>query len=75
MLFIGSPTYRLANMISKILKENYEFKKVFSIKNSNELVQKLKTMEINNNMVLATMDIKDMFMNIPIKNFIINKNK
>lgn len=63
--FIGAPGYKLTKLTSKIVKQNYEFKKIFSIKNSIELIEELKDVEINRNTILITIDVKDMFTNIP----------
>lgn len=51
-------------MNSRILKENCELKGIFIIKNSIRLIQKLENIEVNTNMNLTTVDVKDMFTNI-----------
>jgi hypothetical protein len=64
--FIGAPSYKLARTLSRILREKFEFKKVYSIKKSRELIQELDNVEIGNNTKLISIDVKDMFTNIPI---------
>lgn len=68
--FIGAPSYKLSKMMSKTLKEKYEFKEIHSIKNSKELIEKLKNVDINKNTILVTIDVKDMYTNISIRRVI-----
>lgn len=68
--FIGAPCYKISKAISKILKEKYEFKKIYSMKNSTEVIQEIENTKVCNNTRLMSLDVKDMFTNIPIEKVI-----
>ena len=75
--FIGAPCYKLSKITSRILKEKYEFKKLYNRKNSIEVIQEIEEVKVNNNITLMSIDVKDMFTNIPSEKVIeiIKKNK
>ena len=64
--FINSPSYGIAKEISKQLRKLYEMEISHSIKNAKCVIEKLKGIDINNNTKLMSLDVKDMFTNIPI---------
>lgn len=68
--FIGAQCYKISKAISKILKEKYEFKKIYSMKNSTEVIQEIENTKVCNNTRLMSLDVKDMFTNIPIEKVI-----
>lgn len=63
--FINSPSYRTAKEVSKLLKKLYEIDIAYNIENSKEVIEKLKTVEIKDETKLISLDVKDMFTNIP----------
>ena len=58
--FINAPTYKISKEVSRILKEVYNFEVKYSILNNIELINELRNIEINGNMMLWSLDIKDM---------------
>lgn len=63
---IGTPTYKLAKYISNVLKPLVE-KSSYIIKNSFELVDRLKHFKSDNNdFCLFSLDVESLFTNVPI---------
>ena len=62
--FIGTPTYQIAKMLSKILTPftNLSDEK---IKNSKTAKDKLQDIEIEDNEVLVSYDVKSLFTSVP----------
>jgi Reverse transcriptase (RNA-dependent DNA polymerase) len=75
--FINSPTYKISKEISKRIKMAYEKEEIHSIENSKKVIERLKEITITNKTKLMSLDIKDMYTNIPIAKTveIIKKNK
>jgi hypothetical protein len=46
---IQSPSYRIAKIAAKFLKENCQFEPVYSIRNNLKLIEKLDKLEVKNN--------------------------
>jgi len=63
--FIGAPTYKISKLLTKYLNENYNFEQKYNIKNSKELTSKLGNIKINSNDKLISLDVTNMFGNIP----------
>lgn len=63
---ISCPSYYLNKKLNKILKEFYIFEKNFSIKNSYELVASIYDVQIPIGARFASLDIKNLYTNIPI---------
>ena len=64
--FINSPTYKISKEISKRIKMAYEKEELHSIENSKKVIENLKEITITNKTKLMSLDIKDMYTNIPI---------
>ena len=64
--FISSPMYRMSQEISKIIKTSYEKKQTYNVENSREVIEKLRKIKITENTKLMSLDVKDMYTNIPI---------
>ena len=62
--YVGSPTYNLASFFSNVISKNTTPPKS-KIINSFELIQKLRTVSIPNNFVLASLDVVSLFTNVP----------
>ncbi|MGH9701260.1 MAG: reverse transcriptase domain-containing protein, partial [Candidatus Acidiferrales bacterium] len=63
--YTNTPLRNVAVKLNKIFKDTTQFKPKFSVKNSIELTQKLKSKTIPNNSILASFDVTNMFSNIP----------
>ena len=69
----NAPCYKIAKKLNKILNHNLHLDNQYTATNSNSAVTKLK---ISPNHRLLTLDIKDLYVNIPIReNIKITKNK
>jgi hypothetical protein len=74
--FTTAPTYKIAKKLDRLLRLYFEFNSNHSLKNSLELVEKTKDLEIKSHHTLASFDIVNLYTNIPIKQTleIIEKN-
>jgi len=63
---IGAPAYKLAKHLSKTLKDYIHLDYQFNTKNSTTLAQELDQLSIQTTHRLMTLDISDMYVNIPI---------
>jgi hypothetical protein len=71
---IQAPTYKLAKFLNKKLQTLIQLPNTYTIKNSYELAQELHNTHINENSKIITLDIKDLYVHLPIKNILhINK--
>ena len=59
--FIYSPSHNLSNELDVILRNTLNFKPKFSIKNSLDLIDKVKNIKINRNSILLSFDVKNLF--------------
>ena len=74
--FKNAPTYKIAKTIAQKLKSNHLTNNHHNIKNTYELIDKLKTININENTFFTSYDITNMYTNIPVEetlDIIINK--
>lgn len=65
--FMSAPAYRVAKKLDKLLRLHYVFNESHSIKNSLELVDKTKLLEIKDHHTLASFDVVNLYTNVPIK--------
>ena len=65
-----APSYRLAKHINKKLYNLLNLPNRYTLKNSYELAQDIQNLEINKNTKMLTLDIKDLYVNLPIKDTI-----
>lgn len=63
---IDSPSYKLSKFVNNILQNLTSFFP-YNIKNSQEAVQKLKSINLPDNYILISLDVKSLFTNIPKK--------
>ena len=50
--------------VSKLMRQLYKIDTAYNIENSKKVTEKLKTIEVNKNTTLMSLDVKDMFTNI-----------
>jgi len=65
-----APTYKAAKKLNTILNNHLHLENQYNVINSNALAKELIQLKINNKHRLLTLDIKDHFVNIPIKEII-----
>uniref|UniRef100_A0A8D8TF38 Reverse transcriptase domain-containing protein n=2 Tax=Cacopsylla melanoneura TaxID=428564 RepID=A0A8D8TF38_9HEMI len=63
----SSPTYRLEKEVVKLFHRVTKWKPKFSIKNSNVLIEDLKTITIPDTCMLISLDIDNLFTNVDMK--------
>jgi len=61
------PTYKTAKRLNIVLNNHPQFDNQYTTINSNTLINDLIKLKINNKHRLLTLDIKDLYVNIPIK--------
>jgi hypothetical protein len=64
---IYAPTYKLANFFRKWLSETLELPSTYTVYNSMQLAQDLHNLELKDSHKLATFDIKELHVNLPIQ--------
>lgn len=65
MSSFGSCTVKISNKMIDIISTHCKFTAKYSIKNSYELVQNIKDLNIPNNAILLSFDVKNLFPSIP----------
>jgi len=64
--YIYTPSYKTAKMLNKILQQHLNLDNHYTVANSSTLAQDLTRLNINSKHRLITLDIKDLYINIPI---------
>ena len=62
---IPAPTYKLDKYLSNRIKRHIDLPNTYTIKNSKELAQELEYLNINTHHRMITLDIKDLYVNLP----------
>jgi len=62
-----APSYKAAKKLNTILSNYLHLENQYNVSNSNTLAKELIQLKINNKRRLLTLDIKDLYVNIPIK--------
>ena len=62
-----APTYKAAEKLNTILSNHLHLENQYNVSNSNTLAKELIQLKINNKHRLLTLDIKYLYVNIPIK--------
>src|SRR5436190_10859277 len=62
----NAPAYYVCKYLNKVIKSNINFPKSYSIKNSYELIDHIKDLNISNNATFVSFDIVNMYSNIPV---------
>jgi hypothetical protein len=60
-----APAYKLAKYMNKRLKDLINLPYTYNVQNSREIANELANLTINENMRIITLDIKDMYVNLP----------
>lgn len=64
--FISSPTYKLAKYLNRWFQWSTDFQSEFSIKNSNELIGKIRDFIPPPGSILVSFDVAGLFTNVPL---------
>ena len=62
-----APAYKIKKILNKYLKQKLIIENKYNIHNSKHLTQLLQKVKINNKSKMISLDIKDMYTNIPVK--------
>jgi hypothetical protein len=62
-----TPSYKVAKKLNGILKQHLNLDNLYTVNNSAQLAHALTKLNIHGNHRLITLDIKDLYVNIPIK--------
>ena len=63
--YIPAPAYKVKKYLNKLLKQKLIINNTYNIKNSKHLTQLLSNIRINRNAKIISLDIKDMYSNVP----------
>lgn len=63
----SAPAYRIKKHLIQILKSHLIIENTYNIKNTKSLIELLKHVKISNNTKLISLDISDMYTNVPVK--------
>jgi len=67
---IQVPAYKLARYLNKRLHELIEVPYTYATKNLKEVAQDLTNIQINNQHTMTTLDIKDLYVKLPIQDIL-----
>jgi hypothetical protein len=67
---IHAPFYNLAKHLNKKLNQSMRLPYTYATKNSKEIAQELRKIQINDQHKIITLDIQDLYVNIPTQNII-----
>jgi hypothetical protein len=62
----GAPTHKIARRLNNILKSHLHLSNKYNVTDSTSLARNLTKLQISDNHRLLTLDIKDLYVNIPI---------
>lgn len=63
--FITAPSYKLSKRLINIIQRHSNFQPAFSIKNTSQLIDKIKNIKIPHNATLVSFDVKNLFPSVP----------
>lgn len=64
--FIPAPSYNIAKRIEQVIRQETTLKNSHSLKNSLDLIDKIKTTELKNGYTLASFDVVNLYTNVPV---------
>jgi hypothetical protein len=67
---IRAPSYKIAKYINKKLNQLIQLPYTYAAKNSKEVAHDLNNIKINNQQKIVTLDIKDLYTNLPVHSII-----
>jgi hypothetical protein len=65
-----APSYKLAKFLNRLLTQLIPLPYIYALKNTSEMAHVLTTLYVDNQHRVATFDIKDLYVKLPIRNFI-----
>lgn len=65
--YIGAPAYGLSKHLNYLLKSRSNFHPKFSLKNSLDLIDKVKEVNLPHNAKLMSLDVESLFTNVPFE--------
>jgi hypothetical protein len=71
---IQAPSYKVARFMNKKLLELFSLPYEYNVENSKQVAEELTELQINEHMRLITLDIKDMYVNLPTTGIIQTAN-
>ena len=63
---IQAPSYKIARFINKRLKIILNLRHIYNVENSQQVAQELLKLQTTNKMKFITLDIKDLYVNLPL---------
>jgi len=63
---VQAPSYKIARFINKRLKTLLNLQHIYNVENSQQVAQELLKLQTNNKMKFFTLDIKDLYVNLPV---------
>ena len=64
---LQAPSHKLAKYINKKLNQLIQLPYTYATKNSSEAAHDLRNISINNQLKIISLDLKDLYVNLPIK--------
>jgi hypothetical protein len=64
---INAPAYKIAKYLNKILSNLINLPQTYTAKNAREVAEDLKAIYISEHMKIITLDIKDLYVNLPLQ--------
>jgi hypothetical protein len=62
-----APTYKVAKFMTTLIRDHITLHNLYNIHNSNQLANDITNLKITNECRMVTFDIKDLYVNMPIK--------
>lgn len=60
-----APSHKIARHLNRKLRDLLPLPNTYNVKNSQEIAEKIVNIRINEHMKLITLDIKDLYVNVP----------
>jgi len=67
---VQAPSYKITKYLNKRLNNLINLPNTYTVKNSYEIVQELNNIQVNKHNRMITLDIKDLYVNLPVKNIL-----
>ena len=64
--YTTAPNYKIAKKLQQIIKDSIKLENIHNVKNTFEFINKIKDMEITPSYKLVSMDIVNLYTNIPV---------
>jgi hypothetical protein len=63
--YLSAPTYKLARRLNGILRQKSNFEPKYCLKNSLDLIEKIKDIDVPQGAILLSLDVDSLFTNVP----------